>query len=345
MPVLLDKLLMVKFILILLASLAFTFVSAIPFINFLYRLKFKSGKVTGKDIFGRQSEYLKIQGHKVGTPIGGGILMIFSISAFLIIFYSLTRFSFNWTSHILFLTLIIFGILGFYDDAMKMLRWWKRGKIFNLSFKWKFSLQWLGAFVISYLIYSKIGVSSVSLPLMGILNLGWFFIPWGAFVIVASTNAFNITDGMDGLSTGLLLIVLAPMFYLASFSTFGSDIGVFITVLVGTLLAFLYFNIYPARLFMGDTGALAFGALLGAIALIIGQSFAIFILGAVFYVEAATSALQIFYSLATGGKRIFKIAPLHHHFEALGWPETKVTMRFWLAGAFFATLGLLVALL
>ncbi len=345
MFVIFDKLLMVKLIIILLASLAFTFAMAIPFINFLYFLKFKDAEVTGLDIFGRKSEFLKIHGHKKGTPTGGGILVILSVFIFLIVFYGVTRFEYNWTSHILFLSLFLFGILGFYDDFLKFLRWRKKGKISNLRFKYKFALQWIMAFTLSYLIYSKMGVSAVSLPLMGNLDLGFWFIPWGAFVIVASTNAFNITDGLDGLAGGLLLMVLVPLIYLSSFSPFGNDIGLFIAVLVGSIVAFLYFNIHPARFFMGDTGALAFGALLGVISLMLEQSFAIFILGAVFYAEAASSAIQIIYSLATGGKRIFKIAPLHHHFEAMGWPETKVTMRFWLTGALFATIGLLVALL
>jgi len=170
-----------------------------------------------------------------------------------------------------------------------------------------------------------------------------WYIPFAAFVVIAMSNAFNITDGMDGLSTGLMIIALSAFWVLAQpFFEVSGDVLVFIAVLIGALLAFLYFNIYPARLFMGDTGSLAFGALLGVIALMTNQVMVLPFIGGVFVAEVSSSLIQLV-SLKYFNKRVFSIAPLHHHFEAKGWDETKVTMRFWLVGTLLAFVGLLIA--
>ncbi|MFH1895878.1 MAG: phospho-N-acetylmuramoyl-pentapeptide-transferase [bacterium] len=350
MPVILDKLLMVKLLLVVLGSLSFTAFLTVPFINLLYKLKFKNPKAISEDMYGKKTIFNKLHGQKVGTPTGGGILIIGSAFLFSIVFYSLTRFAFNWTAAVLFLTMFLFGVLGFYDDYKKFFGKGKdKGVFWGLRFKHKLIIQIIFAAIIVFFLNQKMGLSAVRLPLMGSVDFGWWYIPFAVSVIVGTCNAFNITDGLDGLSSGLLLIALAPFLYLTSFSNYGGDVGLFIAVIVGPLLTFLYFNIYPARLFMGDTGALALGAMLGVIALLTNQAVALIFIGAVFVVEACSTLIQwasiILVHKGKLEKKVFKIAPLHHHFEALGWPETKVTMRFWLAGAFFATLGLLVALL
>lgn len=349
-PVILDTLLMIKFLIVVLASLAFTFVLALPFINLLYTLKFRNPKAKSEDMFGKKTIFNQLHGHKVGTPTGGGILIIGSAFIFSILFYSITQFSLNWTAAILFLTMFLFGSLGFYDDYKKFFGKGKEEGIFwGLKFKHKLVIQVLLALVIAFLINQKMGLSEVRLPLMGNVDFNWTYIPFAVVVIVGTSNAFNITDGLDGLSSGLLLIALAPFLYLTSFSPYGGDVALFIAVMVGPLLAFLYFNIFPARFIMGDVGALALGAMLGVIALLVNQPIALVFIGAVFVAEAASSLIQwvsiILVHKGKMQKKVFKIAPLHHHFEAIGWPETKVTMRFWLVGAFFATLGLLIALL
>lgn len=333
-----------KFLAILLSSLVFTGALSIPFINLLYRLKFRNPKVESKDFLGRHTLFAKLRGGKIGTPTGGGILIIGATFLFTVIFYSLTRFELNWTSHILFLTLFSFGLLGFYDDLQKFLSFKKKG-FFGFRIRYKFLVQWTLGLGIGWLLYSKMGLDSIWLPFGGRWDLGVGFVVLAAAAIVATSNAFNITDGLDGLAGGLLMIALAPFWYLASLSPFGGDITLFIVVLLGSLLAFLYFNIYPARIFMGDTGALAFGAMLGVIALMADRVLVLPIIGGVFVVEALSTILQLGSMHLRGGKRVFKIAPLHHHLEALGWHETKVTMRFWLAGVFLAILGTFIALL
>lgn len=335
---------MVKFIGVLLLSFFFTAGLSIPFINLLYHLKFRSPRYKSKDFAGDKPIYNQLHGHKAGTPTGGGILVIVSAFLFSIIFYTSTKFDFNWTSNIIFLALFAFGSLGLLDDLQKFFGW-KRSGFFGLRPQYKIILQLIIAAIVSWLIYAKMGVSSVRFPIVGGVELGYLFIPYATLMITFFTNAFNITDGLDGLAGGLLLFALIPLWYLASFSVFGGDVSLFIVVLLGALLAFLYFNINPARFFMGDCGALALGATLAVVSLIINASVPLFIIGLIFVVEAFSSLIQWGSKWLRHGKKVFKIAPLHHHLEASGWNETKVTMRFWLAGIFLAFFGLLFALL
>lgn len=328
---------------ILILSSLFTGALIIPFINLLYKLKFRNPTYKSEDFLGRKTPFAKLHGWKVGTPTGGGILIIISTFLFSLVFYFVTKFSINWTAIILFFTLFSFGFLGFYDDIQKFFNLERTG-IWGFRFRYKFVIQWVLAFLIGYLLYSKMNLHSIFIPIINQqLTISSLYISFAALVIVASSNAFNITDGLDGLSTGLLLIALSAFWYLAGFSIHHGDIQLFIAVLMGALLPFLYFNIYPARLFPGDTGALAFGAMLGVIALMINQSLVLPIIGGVFVAEAASSIIQITSFALRRGKRVFLIAPLHHHFEAKGWDETKVTMRFWLTGAVLAFIGLFIA--
>lgn len=328
---------------ILILSSLFTGALIIPFINLLYKLKFRNPKYKSEDFIGRKTLFNKLHGWKVGTPTGGGILIIVSAFLFSLIFYAVTKFTINWTAIILFFTLFSFGLLGFYDDIQKFFNLERTG-IWGLRFRYKFVIQWVLAFVIGYLLFSKMNLNSIYVPIFNFqFPISNFYPIFAALVIVATSNAFNITDGLDGLSTGLLLIALSAFWYLAGFSIHHGDIQLFIAVLMGALLSFLYFNIYPARLYMGDTGALAFGAMLGVIALMIEQSLVLVIIGGVFVAEAASSIIQIASFALRKGEKVFLIAPLHHHFEAKGWDETKVTMRFWLTGAVLAFVGLFVA--
>lgn len=336
---------------ILLASFGITFVSAIPFINLLYRLKFQRQKERQKDIFGEFTSIVnRLHGWKVGTPNAGGILIIVVSILLSAIFYKtvpgydiVTKASgVNWNSAVLYITLISFGLLGLYDDVRKFYGFAASGA-WGLKTRFKFILQWVLALFIGYLLYSKLGLSSVSLPFLNEeLSLGLLYIPFAAGVIVATTNAVNITDGLDGLAVGLVVIALIPLWFLAGLAN--NDVVLFISVIIGSLLAFLYFNIFPARVWLGDTGALALGAMLGVIALIVNQSLVLPFIGLVFVVETASSLIQWVSKATRGGKRVFVAAPIHHHFEAKGWDETKVTMRFWLAGAVSAFIGLFVAL-
>ncbi|MBM4401727.1 MAG: phospho-N-acetylmuramoyl-pentapeptide-transferase [Candidatus Cloacimonetes bacterium] len=328
---------------ILILSALFTGILTVPFINLLYKLKFQNPKYKSKDILGRKTLFAKLHGWKVGTPTGGGILIIISTFLFSAIFYAVTKFSINWTAIILFFTLFSFGLLGLYDDIQKFFNL-KRTGLWSLHFRYKFLIQWVLALLIGYLLYTKMNLHSIYIPIFNFQFSIFNFYPiFAASVIVATSNAFNITDGLDGLSTGLLLIALSAFWYLAGFSIHHGDIRLFIAVLIGALLPFLYFNIYPARLYLGDTGALAFGAMLGVITLMIDQTLVLPVIGGVFVAEAASSIIQVASFTFRKGKRVFLIAPLHHHFEAKGWDETKVTMRFWLAGVALAFIGLFIA--
>ncbi|OGY26876.1 MAG: hypothetical protein A2Z11_01745 [Candidatus Woykebacteria bacterium RBG_16_43_9] len=335
---------MVKLLGILLVSFAATLAVAIPFIDALYRLKFQRQREAQKDIFGRFTSIVnRLHGWKVGTPNAGGILIIVVTIVFSALFYKITLFSLNWTAYILYFTLVSFGILGLYDDLRKFYGFQQTGA-WGLRLRYKVLLQLIISFLIGYLLYTKVGLSSVHVPIFDLdIVLGSWYVLWSAIVIFATTNAVNITDGLDGLATGLTIFTLSAFWFLSAQTNLG-DVTLFIAVIVGSLLAFLYFNIYPARVWLGDTGALSIGAMLAVIALIIDASLVLPFVGLVFVMEAASSLSQMF-TKGVFHKKIFLAAPLHHHLEAKGWDETKVTMRFWLAGAVSVFVGLFIALL
>lgn len=335
---------MFKHVGILLLSLAFTGTLLVPFINLLYTLRFRQKQVRSRKRGGQR----ELHNWKVGTPIGGGILIIVSVLLFSSLFYLFTNYEMNWTTVALLLTLGLFGLLGLYDDVRKFFRLGRaRARVLPAWFK--LVLQLLAGTVIAWVLYQHIGIDSIHIPVIGSLvgieqlDLGLWFIPFATLTIVSSSNAFNITDGLDGLSTGLLLIALTALWYLASLSPLSGDVILFIAVLIGALLAFLYFNIFPARLWMGDTGSLAFGAMIAVVALLIDKALVLPFVGGMFVIEGGSSLLQIASKNFRNGKKVFLLAPLHLHFEKLGWDETKVTMRFWLFGVIFAWIGIFLA--
>ena len=216
------------------------------------------------------------------------------------------------------------------------------GAVFGLSKRVKFGLQWVLAFIDAFLIYKLLGIQIIHIPVLEIiLNIGVFYIPFAAFVIVFFANAFNITDGLDGLSSGLLIIYLFAYMTIAA-GSLDTPLFVFMALWMGSLIAFLYFNIWPARIWLGDAGALSFGAMIAVIGLIIGNVAVLFVIGGIFVLEAASSAIQIF-GWKILKRRIFPIAPLHHAFEAIGWEEPKIVMRAWIAGIMLAVFGLWLA--
>jgi len=216
------------------------------------------------------------------------------------------------------------------------------GLWFGLRRNNKFLLQWVLALFVSYLIYARLGIHIVNIPLFGwVLNLGSWYIPFAALVIVSFTNAFNITDGLDGLAAGLLLICLA-VFGIIAAGNLDTPLSLFIALWMGCLAAFLYFNIWPARIWLGDTGALSFGATLGVIGLLTGNIVALLVIGGVFVLEISSSAIQIL-GWKYLKRPIFPLAPIHHSFLAGGWEEPKIVMRAWLLGVMLAIFGLWLA--
>ncbi len=234
------------------------------------------------------------------------------------------------------------GMVGLLDDIIN-LKGTGRGTA-GLNFKIKLLLTTLIAAGLSYWFVYKLGYSSVHIPFSGDLALAAPILLAGfMFVIIATANAVNITDGLDGLAGGLLVTAFAS-FALVAFLQGNFGIAGFCLTIVGVLLSYLWFNIFPARFFMGDVGSFAFGTTLAVVAIMLDSVFLIPVIGLLFVVEVGSVVVQLL-SKRIRKKKVFLSAPIHHHFEAMGWPETKVTMRFWVLGQICGVLGLLVAIL
>jgi phospho-N-acetylmuramoyl-pentapeptide-transferase len=246
---------------------------------------------------------------------------------------------------VIFITFIGFGILGLLDDIVKMFGKPEKGAMgmwVGMKRGPKFMLQILVASVAALIMYFKLGISILYIPLIGItLNMGWLYIPFAVFVIVAFSNAFNITDGLDGLASGLLLICLIAFSVIAA-GNLDTPLSIFLAIWVGSLIAFLYFNVYPARIWLGDAGAMSFGATLGLIGLLTGNVIALCVIGGIFIVEVISSAVQI-YGWKKLGRPILPLAPLHNTFLVKGWQEPKIVMRAWITGIILAIFGLWLA--
>ncbi|OGK29388.1 phospho-N-acetylmuramoyl-pentapeptide-transferase [Candidatus Roizmanbacteria bacterium RIFCSPLOWO2_02_FULL_43_10] len=334
-------------------SFIINFALFVPFIDLLYRLRFRRATQLTRDAFNKRTPIFdKFHAHKAGTPVGGGILIIlttlftFTLLTIAFVFLGEDIVS-NYPNvvaevKILLFTFLSFSFLGLYDDLKKMFQI-KDGSFFGLRLRHKLIIEILLAGIAAWWMYHELHISIINIPYFGVYNLGWLFIPFAVFVIVAFSNAINITDGLDGLSSGTLLIALFA-FWIISASILDTPLLIFITAFTGGLAAFLYFNIYPARLFMGDTGALSFGATFAVIGLLLGKIFAVAIIGGVFMLEITSSFIQLL-SKKYRGKRVFAAAPVHLMLQHKGWEEPKIVMRAWLVSVLFAILGLMIAFL
>ena len=335
---------------LILISFAATSAAIVPFINLLYRLKFTRRPQKTRDFLGRRTQIFdRLHRQKAGTPLGAGILLIALIAIFFAAAFFLSKaagvyitsvFPITGELNVIFFTLFSFGFLGFFDDFKKIFNLEEKG-VFGLRLRDKFLFQWLLAFIIAFLLYYQLGISIINIPFWGVLNLGLGYIPLAAFIIVAFTNAFNITDGLDGLACGLLLICLVAFCFL-SFQIFDTPLTILTSVWIGVLIAFLYFNVYPARVFLGDTGAMAFGALMAVVGLMLGKIIALAFIGGIFILEVGSSLLQML-SKAWRGKKLFRVAPVHLWLQDRGWEEPKIVMRAWLAQLVLAIFGLWLA--
>jgi phospho-N-acetylmuramoyl-pentapeptide-transferase len=282
---------------------------------------------------------------KQGVPTMGGMLIIAAMTIATLLWARLDNL---WVWLGLFITLF-YGAIGFIDDARKIRK--KNSK--GLSAKSKLLLQIAGASLVGGAIFLHPGFDGhLSFPFFKNFrpDLGWFYVVFAVLVIVGSSNAVNLTDGLDGLATGptvvcaavyLIFAYLAGNIVLSEYLQLpyvagSGELAIFCGTIVGACLGFLWFNAYPAQMFMGDVGALSLGGALGTIAIIIKQEFLLVIVGGIFVMEALSVILQVGYFKLTNGKRIFLMAPFHHHFEKKGWHEPKVVVRFWIVSIVLA---------
>lgn len=295
--------------------------------------------------------FAKIHGSKEGTPTMGGIL-IWGVTLILALgFWFLSLFFDGIFADLNFLSrsqtflplgaLVFSAILGFADDMLGVFRIGPKGG--GLSMKQKILLYTIVAAVGAWWFYFKLGWDIFYIPFLGDFSVGFWYLPIFIFIIVATAFSTNETDGLDGLAGGVLLFAFAALGALA-FTQEHYDLAAFTGVIVGALLAFLWFNIYPARFFMGDTGAMSLGVTLGIVAMLTNAAMLLPALAFVLVLESGSVIIQVI-SKKFRGKKIFLSTPIHHHFEAVGWPETKVTMRFWIISAVTAAIGLVIGLL
>ena len=306
---------------------------------------------------------------KEGTPTMGGIIILMAIILPSFLWAKLT----NPFIQVILISTTWMGFIGFIDDYLKIKKKIKKG----LIARYKIAGQLLLGIFIAYILFNHSSIAynisdiqniktliakgSISIPFIanGNYDLGYFYIPLIIIIIMGTSNAINLTDGLDGLATGLVAIaclVFAIISYTSSRPDFSNylniihipysgELLIFCFAVVGSCIGFLWFNAYPAKIFMGDTGSLALGAALGTLAILLKKEILLIILGGVFVIEALSVITQIIYFKYTknkfgNGKRLFKMAPLHHHFELSGWNENHVVVRFWIAGILLALLSL-----
>ena len=287
---------------------------------------------------------------KIGTPTMGGVIILFGLLISVLFWGNLSNLNILFCIYIV----ISFGLLGALDDYKKI----KYNNSQGISSKFKIFAQIILAVIgVSVFIYFSDyqDLTNLYFPFFKnlIINLGWFFIPFSVFVIIGSSNAVNLTDGLDGLAT-VPVILVAACFAFISYVTGNvvfsdylqipyiegtGEISVFCGAIIGSCLGFLWFNAPPAKIFMGDTGSLSLGGSLGAVGIITKHEIVLAITGGLFVLEAVSVMVQVI-SYKLTGKRIFKMAPIHHHFEKKGWPESTVVIRFWIISIILAMIGL-----
>lgn len=336
---------------LLLTSFCVTAAVIVPFIDILYKFKFRRlAQSSTTDAFGKLTPVFNyFHKHKVGTPIGGGFLVILIVCLIFSFMLPLIRLLGITVTHIhpladevnvIFFTFISFGLLGLYDDTKKLFGVTKTG-FFGLRMRHKLIVQLILGLIIACLLYFNLGLKIINIPLLGVINLGWWYIPFAALCVVSFANAVNITDGLDGLAGGILLITLFALWFLSA-SILDTPLSVFIALWLGSLIAFLYFNVYPARIFMGDVGALSFGATIAVVGLLLGKIIAVVVVGGLFVAEIFSSLCQLV-SKKLFHRKCIPVAPFHLWMQKIGWEEPKIVMRMWLAAIMLAVFGLWLA--
>ena len=274
---------------------------------------------------GPESHYVK-----EGTPTMGGLLIVVVVLG---IYFFLREPDAATFAPLAALAGV--GLLGAFDDYLNA----KTGE----GIKARQKLIWLTvvAFVAAWQIQDTYDITAIAVPFVGAVHIEpWLYVLFGAFAIVAAANGVNLTDGLDGLSGGTVAIAFVAFMLIALLNVPAQpNLALLCALIIGALLGFLWFNVHPAQIFIGDSGALSLGATLAVTALITGQILVLPLIGIIFVVETASVILQVGYFRLSGGKRLFRMSPLHHHFELGGWDEEKITIRFWIVGILAALLG------
>lgn len=285
---------------------------------------------------------------KQGTPTMGGLFILFSIVVAVVLWTDLH----NRYVVLSLLTCVWLGLVGFFDDYLKIKRKDQKGLTRRTKLIWQIML---GFFIGSYVYFNPDTSTKLDVPFFKhlIFDLGWFYIPFVALVIVGTSNAVNLTDGLDGLAIGCILIVsgaLAVLSYVTGHLNFSQylfipfisgagELSIFCAAIFGASLGFLWFNSHPATIFMGDVGSLSLGGTLGVIAVFIKKELLLVIIGGVFVIEALSVIIQVT-SFKLRGKRVFRMSPIHHHLQLSGWRESKIIIRFWILGIIFVLIAL-----
>lgn len=288
---------------------------------------------------------------KKGTPTMGGILILGSALIAILLCADLA----NPLVWIVMMVLVVYGLVGAADDYTKVTKNTANAMSAKMKLFLQFTTALIAVLVISYEMPQDTRFVLTFPYFINLsINLLWFYVPFAMVVIAGASNAVNLSDGLDGLAAGLMIIAL-PVFMVIAYIC-GSElvndvymlpvpraaeVAVTCAAVIGGCIGFLWFNAAPAKIFMGDTGSLALGAYLGTVAVMLKHEILLAIVGLVFVVEALSVMIQVYWFRHTGGKRFFKMAPIHHHFEQCGWPETRVVIRFWIIGIIMAVLGFL----
>jgi len=324
------------------------FVVAFSFTPFVAKLitRFRAAKQIR--MTGETPIFSKLHAKKAGTPTMGGVIIWGTVLILGLIFAALAFFFDGFWGYLNFVNraetylplaaMIIAGILGLIDDIYGIMKIGPKGG--GLRVSQKLVVYFLLAVVGALWFYFRLDWDILAIPFSEPIQIGWLYIPLFIFVIVASAFSANETDGLDGLAGGVLLFAFIALTVVA-FVLGRYHLAAFGGVTIGALLAFLWFNIYPARFFMGDTGSMSLGITMGVIAMLTNTTLLLPLFAFILVLESLSVIVQ-FASKRLRGKKIFLSTPIHHHFEAIGWPETKVTMRFWIISAISATLGLVV---
>ncbi|MBX9809050.1 phospho-N-acetylmuramoyl-pentapeptide-transferase [Candidatus Gracilibacteria bacterium] len=313
--------------------------------------------IRSEGLVGKAIEFSQLHAAKRGTPTMGGVIIIGIILFVILISVIMQYFGKNladifgvsfkyslWNrkeTYIVIFTLVSVGIIGMIDDYLNVK---EIGKTKGLSAKVKMFLLIIFAFAGAYWFSIKLEYTEISIPFYGHIDIGYFYIPLFILIVISAANSVNMTDGLDGLAGGLLLfqfLAYGAITYIQGMFI----LSAFCLITVGVLMGFLWYNIHPAKIFMGDTGSLALGATLAVIAMMTDTLLAFIIMSSIFIGETLSVIIQMLSKRFRNGKKVFRIAPFHHHLEAIGWDEETIVMRFWLIGMILTITGTIVALI